>query len=182
VGRRNLVDPANEARRRGLQLAGCRWSDAGRARDAPGRVVGRARRPEDDLGPVPLAAMLNVISQPGGRPHAEDQHAGGKGIQRAGMADLGPAPAGARQQAADQRHHVVAGRAGRFSHVQQAEHLYRIAYPAPTRRVVCSADPPRITARGRPTGEVVHDLCRRWPIEIQQRVSSCRPAHIGAAP
>jgi len=88
---RDLLDLADEGGRRRT------GAGLGQIRHVPGlddtaggvaRVGGSA---EDDRGLVRLAERGDVAEQPRGPPHTEDQHTGGVGIQRAGVAHLADA-------------------------------------------------------------------------------------------
>ena len=92
---RPLLDRADHGGRARRDRRRRRGLTAGRRRpssDVALGVVGDRRRPEPDGREVALVAQREVAEQAGGPADAEDEHAGGHRVERAGMADL----AGAR--------------------------------------------------------------------------------------
>jgi hypothetical protein len=106
--RRELLDVSDEAPRRGLDLvAGDRHGRL--IDDVPGGVERGGGDPERDGPAVLLALFLQEAQQSGGATQADEQDAGGVGIQRAGVTD--PALAVHLAHAGDD---VVRRPAGRF--------------------------------------------------------------------
>ena len=108
--RRHLQDVAGEARRpRPAPSSSVDAAHVPGAGDLAGRVERGGLGAEHDHAGVGLGREAEVAQQPGDLADAEEQHAGGVGVERAGVADL----AGA-EHAAGLGHHVVARPAGRL--------------------------------------------------------------------
>jgi hypothetical protein len=90
---------------------------AGRGEGGAGQVVGGGREAEPHHRAVGLVAGGQEAGQARAPSHAEGKHAGGEGIEGAGVPHLADA-----QGLPGAIHHVVRGRAGRLVHHQHAVH------------------------------------------------------------
>ena len=129
--------------------------------DLARRVERRGGHAEDDLGLVGLGQAGQELQQPGGPAQADQEHAGGVGVEGAGVAD----PALAEDPPAA-GHHVVAGHPGRLvDHRQAVDHE---SGPPGAGPVASAGAGPR--RHRRPAGREVARGCPRSGCRLTRRV------------